>query len=1090
MDDIVERVKEANRIEDVIEEMGFPLQRKYGKYIRAKDHDSLVINTRNQTYTWNSKNEIQGDVIEWVMRRNNWDFKGAIEWLARRAHLPEPKWRQEDEGKRELRRKREKIFALAQAAMQRWLWDDLEALTYARNRGWTDETIREAGLGFSGRRSAAALNDLRGDFSLHEIDPECPEAVAILGYQGDVRGWAAKWEVDINQQPQWMEWGGIPGITGKTRLIYPHYVNGRVQTFSGRNILGAEINKDGREVKAYNLPVILAGPRQPFFNHAYSSRADDCVLVEGQADAITLGQWGIPAVALIGTGWQDQEDFIQELRKRHPRLYLGMDADEAGLKAIQGRDNEWEMAFLTGPMCRVVHWPESQGPEGQAGKDANDWLRWGMKALGLTDYQGAIQEVNAYADLETEIQIDELVNLAIEVAQSEGRLSVSMLQRRLRIGYPRATKIIERLTGMGLARYEDGKLIWLGNPAAAETGQEGGPGGDTAGDPKLGSASGEDPEARQQYIQQLVERQSKKAREWLAGSPTMAETVASWAGTQRGGQRDDAFRTAFRLIGMMDKAQIAMYLGALTAKLDIGVREFNNILKATGKELAEGNQAETVETLGGYIQGWLVEYLYDPAADKALLAYRDPDRKLGTAESIEIEGKRYVPQAPTNFVRDGGVLFPSEIGPQKSTRELVAIIEMFINQHYLLENKYLSRTIAYYVLLTWMYDSFNAICYLRAMGEAGAGKSELMRRVGHLCYRMITASGASTAATLFRVVEMFKGTVFIDEADLHDGGDMSNMIVKFLNQGAMKGTPIQRLVERMSPEGKFYEVENYQTYGPKLIAMRKDFRDDAVSTRSLTIKLMPREPIELKARGIKLQINNEFRERARAIRNLLLRWRLTMWEPEIEISEDLMDLEISSRLNQVTMPIKALAKDDPQLLDEITKFLRALNADLVLSRSMTIAARIVEAMWRIHNNDTLREKYVIKTPDGEGEMMLIGDVAKVANDIIDEMNALGEDEGEEDESAKRKRKRDSLTARGVGSLIRNELQLQVGERRGKGFPVYWDQIKLEALAKRYGVDPNAKVEIVDLNAANQEKTGNDQAKTNSAQAVKQDKIPF
>jgi len=190
-----------------------------------------------------------------------------------------------------------------------------------------------------------------------------------------------------------------------------------------------------------------------------------------------------------------------------------------------------------------------------------------------------------------------------------------------------------------------------------------------------------------------------------------------------------------------------------------------------------------------------------------------------------------------------------------------------------------------------------------------------------------------------------------------------------------------------------------------------------------------------------------------------------------------MDLDISSRLNQVTMPLKALAKDDPELQDEIIKFLRAYNYEMVLTRSMTIAARIVEALWSIHNQDDLRDKYVIHTVDGQGEMMLIGDVAKVANGIIDGMNALGQDE-EEDEGAKKKRRRDSLTARGVGSLIRNELQLQVGERRGKGFPVYWDELKLQALAKRYGVDTNIQVKVVELNGSN------------GAQAAKQGAIPF
>jgi hypothetical protein len=346
------------------------------------------------------------------------------------------------------------------------------------------------------------------------------------------------------------------------------------------------------------------------------------------------------------------------------------------------------------------------------------------------------------------------------------------------------------------------------------------------------------------------------------------------------------------------------------------------------------------------------------------------------------------------------------------------------------------------------------------MGEAGAGKSELMRRVGHLCYRMMSASGANTAASFFRATETYRGTVFIDEADLHDGGDMSNDLVKFLNLGAMKGNPIWRLEEVLNETGaKSYEVATFSTFCPKLIAQRRDFKDDAVGSRSLTIKLSPREPIELKNRGIKLYIDEEFRERARAIRNLLLRWRLEMWAPEIEVTEEHMDLEVSSRLNQVTMPIKALARDDPGLQSEIVTFLRAYNEEMTLTKSMTLGARIVEAMWRIYKSAGLKEKFVFETP--KGEAMMIGDVTKTANEIIDEMNM--EEREEEEGETKKKKKRDSLTARGVGSLIRNELQLQVGERRGKGFPVYWNGEKMGALAKRYGVDPGKmEVKVVDL----------------------------
>jgi hypothetical protein len=336
-----------------------------------------------------------------------------------------------------------------------------------------------------------------------------------------------------------------------------------------------------------------------------------------------------------------------------------------------------------------------------------------------------------------------------------------------------------------------------------------------------------------------------------------------------------------------------------------------------------------------------------------------------------------------------------------------------------------------------------------------------MQRIGHLCYRMMVSNGAGSPASFFRTVEMFKGTLFIDEADLQDGGDMSNAIVKFINLGAMKGNPIWRQEEVMGPDGaKRFETVANSTYCPKLIAMRKEFRDDAVASRSLTLRLQPREPVELKAKGIRLSIDTEFRRRARAVRNLLLRWRLQMWEPEIIVDDDLMDIEISSRLNQVTMGLKAIAKDDPELMEEIKRFLKAYNQEMVLDRSMTVAARVVEALWKIYRYPDLRKKYVNRTNEGD-EYIMVGDVRTIANEIMDEMNQV--DDSDDDDQKKKKRGRDEISAKGCGTIIRQTLQLQIGQRRGTGFPVMWDEMKMQGLAKRYGVEikelPEVKPEL-------------------------------
>jgi len=548
-----------------------------------------------------------------------------------------------------------------------------------------------------------------------------------------------------------------------------------------------------------------------------------------------------------------------------------------------------------------------------------------------------------------------------------------------------------------------------------------------------------------------AEVQVERVRQMLASSPTLVEEAARWAGGREGADRDQAIHVVFGLVGGMDRMEKAYYRGRLANALGVGLREFNDLAKAA--VTADVEREARVTTLGGFYNGWLVEYVFDGRDERARLAWRDADGKVGIGEQVEIEGVTYVPRDVNGFVRDGGVIFASDLGQLKSTRELVAIIETFINQHYLLENKYLGKIISYYVLMTWVYDAFNALPYLRAMGEAGSGKSELMRRIGYLCYRTMMASGANTAASFFRATEMYRGTVFIDEADLHDGGDMSNDLVKFLNLGAMKGNPIWRLEEAIDMDGKkTFEPATFSTFCPKLIAMRKDFKDDAVGSRSLTIKLMPREPVELKARGIRLYIDDEFRAKAEKIRNLLLRWRFAHWEVEIPVTEELMDLDISSRLNQVTMPLKALAKDDEELQGEIVRFLRAYNMEIVLSRSMTIAARVVEAIWKIYTYPDLRKRFLWTGTEGD-EYMLIGDVRTIANEIMDEMNkTVGDDEEDGEEKVIVRRKKDELSARGVGSIIRNELQLHVGARRGNGFPVAFDRLKLEALAKRYGVE--------------------------------------
>ena len=48
----------------------------------------------------------------------------------------------------------------------------------------------------------------------------------------------------------------------------------------------------------------------------------------------------------------------------------------------------------------------------------------------------------------------------------------------------------------------------------------------------------------------------------------------------------------------------------------------------------------------------------------------------------------------------------------------------------------------YYVLLTWVYDTFNELPYLRLKGEFGTGKTRCLLTIGSLCYKPMFVSGA------------------------------------------------------------------------------------------------------------------------------------------------------------------------------------------------------------------------------------------------------------------------------------------------------------------------------------------------------------
>jgi hypothetical protein len=303
------------------------------------------------------------------MKEKGWDFNQALEHLARRAHIDMPRFTQVNESEVRRNRATADVFSVAAHVFHRWLvgdekmgvYADSEARAYALGRAWTENTMKESLLGFSGRKTAEQINDMKGEFSLYGIDPLSPAAVAVLGFDGDVGSWAVKQAVRDHEDfdKEWISKGRIHGLMDVPGLIYVHQHQGGVKYLSRRQLPGFDsIKSDGktRAWKSFNPYKLLAGPKQPYFNHIH--RMDRAlVCVEGQGDAITFGQCGQGAMAfcgLLGDPAQMAPEDAERMRKlagyvnKHPAVYLALDNDAAGQKAIR------MAARLLGPKTQIV----------------------------------------------------------------------------------------------------------------------------------------------------------------------------------------------------------------------------------------------------------------------------------------------------------------------------------------------------------------------------------------------------------------------------------------------------------------------------------------------------------------------------------------------------------------------------------------------------------------------------------------------------------------------------------------------------------------------------------------------------------------
>ncbi len=351
------------------------------------------------------------------------------------------------------------------------------------------------------------------------------------------------------------------------------------------------------------------------------------------------------------------------------------------------------------------------------------------------------------------------------------------------------------------------------------------------------------------------------------------------------------------------------------------------------KTIQEAKQHKATPTISAVLpEGELVEMVYDPDSKQTAFAIWNGSQWSIEAGVTLSEGKRLVPYSPgNNLIINEVVLFPSEPQEYGSEKELVSQIQVFIHRYVDVSALY-EKIASYYVLFTWLYDSFNELPYLRLRGDPGSGKTRFLLTVGSLCYKPIFASGASTVSPLFRIIDTFRGTLIVDEGDFRLSDERAE-IVKILNNGNARGFPVLR--SEVTPKREFNPTA-YTVFGPKIIATRGLFEDRALESRCLT-----EVTGQQRLRGdIPINLPASHKQEALELRNKLLLFRFRNLHKRVPV-EALVDRSIEPRLNQVFAPLLSIIEDH-KAREEIRELARKYHLELVADRGLDAEAQLLE----------------------------------------------------------------------------------------------------------------------------------------------------
>ncbi len=288
-----------------------------------------------------------GDAIRFLMDHEQLSYPEALRWLAGKYNIviKEEAETPEDIAKRD---KRESLLVINQFAARYYdqcLWESEEGrnigLNYFKERNFREATIRKFQLGYAPASGSALSN----------------EALA-KGYQREYLLALGLSKEKDNRLRDFF----------RSRVVFPiHSLSGSVIAFGARTLSSDKsIPKylNSAESEIYHKSKVLYGA---FFAKSAMRQHDECLMVEGYTDVISLHQAGIEhVVASSGTSLTHEQ--VRLVKRYTENITILYDGDKAGVAAaLRGLD----IVLEEGLNVKVAILPEGEDPDSFVQKEGS-----------------------------------------------------------------------------------------------------------------------------------------------------------------------------------------------------------------------------------------------------------------------------------------------------------------------------------------------------------------------------------------------------------------------------------------------------------------------------------------------------------------------------------------------------------------------------------------------------------------------------------------------------------------------------------------------------------------------------------------------